>query len=60
MECLIDKREQAMQVAIQLAGKEKCDAVFPYYEENKKQAMELLQIYKNNSGGAEKKGAFWG
>jgi hypothetical protein len=58
MECLINKREQAMQVAIQLAGKEKCDTVFPYYEDNKKKAMELLQIYKENSS-SEKKGGFW-
>ncbi|KAG7364857.1 hypothetical protein IV203_038060 [Nitzschia inconspicua] len=58
MECLINKREQAMQVAIQLAGKEKCDVVFPYYEDNKKKALELLEIYKKSSG--EKKDVFWG
>lgn len=59
MECLINKREQAMQTAIQLAGKEKCDTVFPYYEDNKKKALELLEIYKNGSS-TEKKDAFWG
>jgi hypothetical protein len=58
MECLFNKQEYAMQVAVQLAGKEKCDTVFPYYEDNKKKAFELLEIYKNSHG--EKKDVFWG
>jgi hypothetical protein len=58
MECLFNKREQAMQIAVQLAGKEKCDTVFPYYDDSRKKALELLELYKNSR--EEKKDVFWG
>jgi DNA-binding sugar fermentation-stimulating protein len=61
MECLINKRDQAMQVAVKLAGKDKCEKVFPYYEESKKKALDLIQVYKDNlEGGKMKKDVFWG
>jgi hypothetical protein len=61
MECLINKREQAMQVAVKLAGQEKCDTVFPYYEDSKKKALELIDVYRKNvEGGKMKKDVFWG
>jgi len=61
MECLVNKREKAMEVAIKLAGKEKCEKVFPYYEDSKDKAMELIDVYKSNvEGGKRKKDAFWG
>jgi hypothetical protein len=60
VECLFNKQEQAMQIAVQLAGKEKCDTVFPYYEDNKKKAMELLEVYKNSRGIEKNDDVFWG
>lgn len=59
IECLINKRETAYQTAVKLAGKEACDKVFPYYEDNKKKALDLMKIYKNNASG-EKGKSFWG
>mmetsp|Transcript_33265 Transcript_33265/g.37093 ORF Transcript_33265/g.37093 Transcript_33265/m.37093 type:complete len:130 (+) Transcript_33265:110-499(+) len=59
MECLINKRETAYQMAVKLTGKEACEKVFPYYEDNKKKALDMMEIYKTNTAG-EKKDVFWG
>jgi hypothetical protein len=61
MKCLVNKREEAMQVAIKLAGKEATTKVFPYYEDNKKKATELIELYQGNVAGDKlKKDVFWG
>jgi len=59
MECLINKRETAYQMAVKLTGKEACEKVFPYYEDNKKKALDMMDIYKSNAT-VEKKDVFWG
>lgn len=59
MECLINKRETAYQTAVKLAGKEACERVFPYYEDNKKKALDMMDVYKHDAAG-EKKDVFWG
>ena len=59
MECLINKRETAYQIAVKLAGKEKCEAVLPYYEDNKKKALDMIKIYKE-SASDQKSSGFWG
>jgi hypothetical protein len=59
MECLINKRETAYQTAVKLAGKEACERVFPYYEDNKKKALDMMEVYKHDAAG-EKKDVFWG
>lgn len=59
MECLINKRETAYQMAVKLTGKEACEKVFPYYEDSKKKALDMMEIYKTNTAG-EKKDVFWG
>mmetsp|Transcript_16046 Transcript_16046/g.44380 ORF Transcript_16046/g.44380 Transcript_16046/m.44380 type:complete len:140 (-) Transcript_16046:226-645(-) len=59
MECLVNKRDTAYQLAVKLAGKEETEKVFPYYEDNKKKALDLIEIYKKSAAG-EKSGAFWG
>ncbi|KAL3904324.1 MAG: hypothetical protein SGARI_004975 [Bacillariaceae sp.] len=62
MECMLNKREQAMQLATKLAGKEQCEKVFPYYEDSKNKAMELINVYKGSveGGSSAKKDVFWG
>mmetsp|Transcript_41390 Transcript_41390/g.99139 ORF Transcript_41390/g.99139 Transcript_41390/m.99139 type:complete len:144 (-) Transcript_41390:1288-1719(-) len=61
MKCLIEKRDVAMQTAIKLAGKDAAEKVFPYYEENKKKALELVDLYQGNVAGDKlKKDVFWG
>ena len=60
MECMLQKREQAFQLAVKLAGKEKVDTVLPYYEESRNKAMELINVYKSSDGGKAKKDTFWG
>ena len=59
MECLINKRDTAYQLAVKLAGKDECEKVFPYYEDNKKKALDMIKVYKDAASG-EKSGAFWG
>jgi hypothetical protein len=59
MECLISKRDIAHQIAVKLAGKEDCEKVFPYYEDNKKKALEMIKVYKDAASG-EKSPGFWG
>ena len=59
MECLINKRETAYQTAVKLAGKEACERIFPYYEDNKKKALDMMEVYKHDAAG-EKKDVFWG
>jgi hypothetical protein len=59
MECLINKRDTAYQIAVKLAGKEDTEKVFPYYEDNKKKALDMIKVYKDAAAG-EKSGAFWG
>ena len=50
-----------MEVAVKLAGQDKCNTVFPYYEDSKKKAIDLLDVYKKNiEGGKMKKDIFWG
>mmetsp|Transcript_15833 Transcript_15833/g.36658 ORF Transcript_15833/g.36658 Transcript_15833/m.36658 type:complete len:101 (-) Transcript_15833:293-595(-) len=58
LECLFSKRETAYQLAVKLAGKEQCEKVFPYYEDNKKKALDMIKVYKDAS--AENSGPFWG
>lgn len=61
MECTLAKRDNAMKVAEQLAGKAACEKVFPKYEENKKSALDLIAMYKSNAaGGKSNKSVFWG
>jgi len=61
MECLINKRDKAYQMAVKLAGKEDCERVFPYYTDNKKKALDMIEVYKNAAAGEKaKNGAFWG
>lgn len=60
MECMLQKREEAYQLAVKLAGKEKVDTVLPYYEDSRNKAMELINVYKSNEGGKAKKDVFWG
>ena len=61
MECMLQKREEAYQLAVKLAGKNKVDTVLPYYEESRNKAMELINVYKSTDGGkAAKKDTFWG
>jgi hypothetical protein len=61
MECMLQKREEAYQLAVKLAGKEKVDTVLPYYEENRNKAMDLINVYKSNVEGEKpKKDVFWG
>ena len=61
MECLISKRDTAYQMAVKLAGKEDCEKVLPYYEDNKKKALDMIEVYKNNLAGEKaKNGVFWG
>ena len=59
MECLINKRETAYQIAVKLAGKEECERVLPYYEDNKKKALDMIKVY-NDASSKETSGAFWG
>ena len=59
MECLINKRETAYQIAVKLAGKEKCETVLPYYEDNKKKALDMIKIYKD-AGSGQRSPGFWG
>ena len=59
MECAVLKRDYAYQVAQNLAGKEAVDRVFPNYEDNKKKALDLIDVYRT-SGAAQTKGSFWG
>ncbi|VEU37663.1 unnamed protein product [Pseudo-nitzschia multistriata] len=59
MECLINKRDTAYQLAVKLAGKDECEKVFPYYEDNKKKALDMIGIYKHSAEG-EKASTFWG
>ena len=50
-----------MQTAIKLAGKDAAEKVFPYYEDNKKKALELVDLYQGNVAGDKlKKDVFWG
>lgn len=58
LECLITKRETAYQMAVKLAGKEVTEKVFPYYEDNKKKALDLMEIYKKDAA-ADKNKVFW-
>ena len=58
MECLINKRDTAYQIAVKLAGKDECEKVFPYYEDNKKKALDMIKVYKDASG--DTSGPFWG
>jgi hypothetical protein len=61
MECTVVKRDNAFKIAEKLAGKEACEKVFPKYEENKKNALALIDMYKQNAaGGKLKKDVFWG
>jgi hypothetical protein len=61
MECAVLKRDYAYQISQNLAGKDDCEKVFPKYEENKKKALDLIELYKNNAaGGKLNKDAFWG
>ena len=61
MECAVAKRDIAYQTATQLAGKDSVEKVFPKYEENKKKALDLIELYKNNAaGGKLSKDVFWG
>jgi hypothetical protein len=61
MECTVARRDNAMKVAEKLAGKAACVAVFPKYEENKKNALDLIAMYKQNAaGGKLNKDVFWG
>lgn len=59
MECLINKRDTAYQIGVKLAGKEDCEKVFPYYEDNKKKALDIIKLYKDAASG-EKSNSFWG
>lgn len=61
MKCLVNKREQAFQTAVKLAGKEATEKAFPYYEDSKKKAMDLIELYQGNVAGDKlKKDSFWG
>ena len=53
LECIVSKQDKAMDIAKKLAGPEACEKVFPRYEDNKKRAMELLQIYKDHAAGGK-------
>lgn len=62
MECTVVKRDNAMKIAEKLAGKAACEKVFPKYEENKKNALDLIAMYKQNAAGGKlnNKDVFWG
>jgi hypothetical protein len=51
----------AYRLAQKLAGKDATEKVLPYYEDNQKKAMDLIELYKSNvAGGKLKKDVFWG
>lgn len=62
MECAVLKRDYAYSTAQNLAGKAATDRVFPKYEESKKKALDLIELYKNNAAGGKlnKDTPFWG
>ena len=43
-----------MKSAELLAGKDAVEKTFPYYDEKKQKALELIEIYKNNVAGGKK------
>jgi hypothetical protein len=62
MECAVEKRDKAMTITKKLIGTEATAKAFPYYEEKKQKAVDLIQIYKEHAAGnkATQDGPFWG
>ena len=62
LECAIQKRDAAMKIAEELAGKDGAHKVFPYYEDSRKKALDLIETYKEGVAGSKdlKDNPFWG